>query len=120
MIIDTGTPRSVKGHAVSGAFFVLMLSSAYEYASYKAGQKDKKSISKSIAKATLEGGIIAASGIAAANALGNSDKGAFRSALEALTYVSVGAASVYALNQFMQDEPKLIARKRKNNETQVL
>lgn len=120
MIIDTGTPRSVKGHAVSGALFALMLSSAYEYAGFKAGQKDKKLIGKNIAKATLEGGIIAASGIAAANELGSSNKSVLRSSLEALGYVSVGIAGVYALNKFMQDEPKLITRKRKANEIQAL
>ena len=114
MIIDTGTARSVKGHAVSGAFFAFLLSSAYEYASLKDGQKDKKDAMKNIAKATLEGGIIAASGIAAANALGDSEKGAFRNALEALGYVSVGVASIYALNKFTQAEPKLITQKRKS------
>lgn len=117
MIIDTGTARSVQGHAVSGALFAFMLSSAYEYMGFKEGQRDSKRLAKNVAKATIEGGIIAATGIAAANALGNSEKGALRSTLEAIGYVSVGIAGVYALNKFTQDEPKLIARKRRNNET---
>lgn len=117
MIIDTGTARSVQGHAVSGALFAFMLSSAYEYMSFKDGQRDNKRLAKNVAKATIEGSIIAATGIAAANALGNSEKGVIRNTLEAVGYVSVGIAGVYALNKFIQDEPKLIARKRKNNET---
>lgn len=102
MILDTGTPRSVKGHAVSGAIFALVLSSAYEYA--KKGQKDKKALAKRIAKASIEGGIVAASGIAAANALGDKDKGAFRNAFEALLCVGAGIAGVYAVDKIMSGE----------------
>lgn len=114
MLINTGTPRSVKGHAVSGAIFAFMLSSSLNY---KQGRKDKKSATKDILRASIEGGIIAASGIGASNALGDRTKSPLRNTLEALAYVSVGFASLYALNKIMQNEPKLI-KKRKNNETQ--
>lgn len=111
MIINTGLARSVKGHAVSGALFAFMLSSTYEYMGYKEGKKDKKLITKNIAKATIEGGIIAASGIAASNALGDKTKSPLLNSLEALTYVGVGIASIYALNKFTQNEPKFITKK---------
>lgn len=113
MIIDTGAPRSVKGHAVSGALFAFMLSSVCEYMGYKKGQKDKKLISKNIAKATIEGGIIAASGIAASNALGDETKSPLRNSLEAISYVSIGIASLYTLHQFTTNETKLITKKEK-------
>ncbi len=102
MILDTGTPRSVKGHAASGAFIALALTAAKECA--KTGQKDKKALAKALIKAALEGGIITASGIAAANALGNKDKGGFRNVFEALFFVSAGVAGVYALDKFMSGE----------------
>lgn len=117
MLINTGTPRSVKGHAVSGAIFAFMLSSSYAYLNYKQGRKDKKSATKDILKASIEGGIIAASGIGASNALGDRTKSPLRNSLEALGYISIGFAGLYALNKIMQNEPKLI-KKRKNNETQ--
>lgn len=117
MLINTGTPRSIKGHAVSGAIFAFMLSSSYEYFNYKQGRKDKKSATKDILRASIEGGIIAASGIGASNALGDRTKSPLRNTLEALAYVGVGFASLYALDKIMQNEPKLI-KKRKNNEKQ--
>lgn len=120
MIINTGTPRSVKGHAVSGAIFAFMLSSSYEYMIYKRGQKDAKNSAKKIIRASLEGAIVAASGIAASNALGDRTKSPLRNSLEALSYVSMGIAGIYVVNKFTQNEPKSIAKKRKINETQAL
>ena len=102
MILDTGTPRSVKGHAASGAFIALVLAAAKECA--KTGQKDKKVLAKALIKAALEGGIITASGIAAANALGDKDKGGFRNVFEALFCVGAGIAGVYAVDKFMSGE----------------
>ena len=102
MILDTGTPRSVKGHAASGAFIAFVLTAAKEYA--KTGQKDKRSLAKTLIKAALEGGIITASGIAAANALGDKDKGGFRNVFEALFCVGAGIAGVYAVDKFMSGE----------------
>lgn len=102
MLINTGTPRSVQGHGISGALFGLILSSAYELANCQKGVCDKKATLKRVGKATLEGGIIAASGIAAANALGDESKSPFISALQALTFVGVGIAGVYAVDKLSQ------------------
>lgn len=113
MIINTGTPRSVKGHAVSGAAFAFMLSSAYEFAKYQQGQKDKQLIAKNIIQATIEGGIIAASGIAASNTLGDRSKTPIRSSLEALAYLGVGIAGVYAVNKIAQGDCKLLKKEKK-------
>lgn len=102
MLLNTGTPRSVQGHGVSGALFGLILSAAFELNNCKKGVIDKKAAAKRISKATLEGGIIAASGIAAANALGDESKSPILSTLQAMSYVGVGIAGVYAINKLMQ------------------
>lgn len=102
MLLNTGTPRSVQGHGVSGALFGLILSTAFELNNCKKGVIDKKAAAKRISKATLEGGIIAASGIAAANALGDESKSPILSTLQAMSYVGVGIAGVYAINKLMQ------------------
>lgn len=102
MLLNTGTPRSVQGHGVSGALFGLILSAAFELNNCKKGVVDKKAAAKRISKATLEGGIIAASGIAAANALGDESKSPILSTLQAISYVGVGIAGVYAINKLMQ------------------
>lgn len=102
MLLNTGTPRSVQGHGVSGALFGLILSTAFELNNCKKGVIDKKAAAKRISKATLEGGIIAASGIAAANALGDESKSPILSTLQAMSYVGVGIAGVYAINKLIQ------------------
>ena len=112
MLIDTGMPRSVRGHAVSGAAFALMLSSAYEAIQYKQGQRDKALMAKNIIRSSIEGGIIAASGIAASNALGDQSKTALRSSLEALACLAAGVAGVYALNKIAHSECKLLKEKK--------
>lgn len=104
MIINTGTPRSVKGHAVSGGIIALMLTSANEYLKYEHKKVDKKEVAKNIIKASAQGALITASGIAAANALGNGSKSGIRSGIEALAYVGVGIAGVYAINKLAESK----------------
>lgn len=112
MVINTGTPRSISGHAVSGAIIGLMLSGAYEYNKYKKGEVSKSQAIRTTLQATLEGGIITASGIAATNALGNVAKKPLQNTLEALSYVALGVAGVYGVQQLFsaipQNQPKLI------------
>lgn len=189
MILNTGKPRSVVGHAVSGAFFALILNAAnslesgYNKAfaddefkdkmpskdaefsqkngenSQKSGvlarkkgeksgvliqknhtkdgknelinaqnslengienaefshKKGKKSTAKALIKASLEGGIIAASGIAAANALGDKRKSPLNSTLSAIFCVGAGVAGLYALNQLLNGEKFTLLNSKKQS-----
>ena len=84
MIINTGSPRSIKGHAISGALMGLMMSGVREYSKYKQGAISKDRFLQVALKSGLEGGIIASSGIADANALGNTTKKPSQNILEAV------------------------------------
>ncbi len=106
MIIDAGTPRSISGHAVSGAIIGLMVSGVYEYNQYKKGEVSKSQAMCAILQATLEGGIVTASGVAAANALGNSAKKPLQNTLEALSCVMLGAAGVYGIQRLFNTIPQ--------------
>ena len=41
MIINTGIPRSVVGHTISGSIIGAMVSGVYEYSKYKKGEVSK-------------------------------------------------------------------------------
>lgn len=108
MIVNTGAPRSIVGHAVSGAIIGLMIGGAYGYSRYKKGEIDKNTAIKNTLKSTIEGGIITASGIAASNAIGDSSKSPARSMFEALSYISIGIAGAYSVNNVFDKDIKLI------------
>lgn len=99
MLANTGTPRSVTGHAISGGLIALMLSGAYAYAKYKRKEINKQEAITETLKAGAEGGIITACGIAATNALGNSAKSPTQGIIEAAAFVAIGAASVYGIQK---------------------
>ncbi|WP_104722132.1 hypothetical protein [Helicobacter mesocricetorum] len=111
MLIDTGTPRSIVGHAISGAIIGCMLSGIYEASQYKQGNTSKDKALKNTLKATLEGGIITASGIAATNALGNTSKTPLQNSLEATACIALGLASAYGISQLINT--KLVSKKDK-------
>lgn len=89
-MINTGTPRNIIGHTVSGAIASSIVAGAINYNKYK---KDEMSQNEAIAdtlKLTVQGGIATGSAIAAANYLGN---GNFIGLLGA---ISLGAMGIYA------------------------
>ena len=104
MIANTGTPRSVTGHAISGGLIALRLSGAYAYRKYKDNTITKQEAIAETLKTTLEGGIITACGVAAANALGNNTKTSTQGLVEAVAFVAVGAASVYGIQTLTHKE----------------
>lgn len=108
MIVNTGAKRSVVGHAFSGAFIGFILSSAYGYSKYKNGEIDKNIAIKNTIKATIEGGIVTASAIAATNAIGDINKTPLQSTIEAVSYVGVGIAGVYGVDKILNKDIKLI------------
>lgn len=105
MIINTGMPRSIAGHALSGGVIALILSGAYEYSKVQKGEISQKEALKNTAIATLEGGIITACGIAAANSLG-STQSPLKNLLEAATLVAIGMASIYGIQTLANPKAK--------------
>ncbi|PKT75268.1 hypothetical protein [Helicobacter winghamensis] len=97
MVANTGTPRSITGHAISGGLIAFMLSGAYAYAKYKRKEISRQEAITDTLKASVEGGILTACGIAAANALGSNTKTTTQGIIEASAFVAVGAASVYGI-----------------------
>lgn len=117
MIINTGIPRSVVGHTISGSIIGAMVSGVYEYSKYKKGEVSKSEAINATLKATLEGGIIAASGIAATNALGNPTKKPLSNALEAMSYVALGVAGVYGIQQAFKQNSQNFTTRRVNDKS---
>lgn len=113
-MINTGTPRSVSGHAVSGAILALIASGAYQYAKLKDGQTTSQEAIKTTIKSTLEGAAIGACAIAASNTIGNPNKSATTKIVEAATYIAIGGAFVYGVqNAFRSKECKVLENQQK-------
>ena len=93
--IDTGAPRHVLGHAVSGAIAVGLVSAIKNAKDTKEGKIEKTEAIKSTVKQTLQGSIATATAIGVANALGSPDKSAF----QALGALAIGLGSIYAIEK---------------------
>ena len=91
--IDTGAPRSVSGHIVSGALAAATIAGALNYNRYLKGEISQKEALSSSLKLTAQGGIATGSAIAAANHLGSGN------ILGMLTAVSLGVMGVYAVEK---------------------
>ena len=118
-MINTGAPRSVSGHAVSGAILALMASGAYQYAKLKEGQITQDEAIKTTIKSALEGAATGACAIAASNTIGNPNKSTSTKIVEAATYIAIGGAFVYGVqNAFKSKECKILKnqQKRLNND----
>ena len=91
--IDTGAPRSVAGHVISGSLAAGAVAGALNYNKYKKGEIAKSEAVNNSLKLSAQGGIATGSAIAAANYMG---QGNF---LGMLTAVSLGAMGVYAVEK---------------------
>jgi len=90
--INTGTPRNVLGHVVSGALASAIVSGTINYKKTMQRQMSPNDAIKDTVKKTTQGGIATGSAIAAANFLGQPN-----GLMKALTAVSVGMAGIYAI-----------------------
>lgn len=90
--INTGEPRNVLGHIVSGAIASAIVSGTINYKKVKEEKITSNVAVKDTVKKTSQGAIATGAAIATANYLGQ--KGGF---FKALTALSVGMAGVYAL-----------------------
>ncbi len=91
-LINTGEPRNVLGHIVSGAVASAIVSGAINYKQVKKEKLSKNEAIKDTVKRTSQGAIATGTAIATANYLGQ--KGGL---FKALTVVSVGISGIYAL-----------------------
>ncbi|WP_418185249.1 hypothetical protein ACNSOS_10495 [Aliarcobacter vitoriensis] len=89
--INTGTPRNVLGHVISGALASAVISGAINYKKYKNGEIKSCEAIKDTTKRTSQGAIATGSAIATTNYIGEG------SWLKALTSASIGIAGIYAL-----------------------
>jgi len=92
IVIDTGTPRNVLGHVISGAIASAVVSGAINYKKVKSKGLEKNAAIKDTVKKTSQGAIATGAAIATANYLGQ--KGGL---IKALTAISVGAIGIYAV-----------------------
>lgn len=91
-VINTGEPRNVLGHVVSGAVASAVVSGTINYKKVQEGQTHPTDAIKDTVKKTTQGAIATGTAIATANYLGQ--KGGF---LKAMTALSIGMAGVYAV-----------------------
>ena len=89
--INTGTPRNVLGHVISGAVASAVVSGAINYKKVQSGKLEKNDAIKGTIKRASQGAIATGSAIATTNYIGE------KSWLKALTSVTIGVAGIYAL-----------------------
>lgn len=111
MIVNTGTPRSVSAHLLSGALMGLMVGGVYEYGKLKNAPKIHKKQAQNTAikntiKMSLEGGVVSACAIGAVNAIGDRNKTPMQNILEASAFLGIGVLGVYAISKTFQQDTK--------------
>lgn len=89
--INTGTPRNVLGHVISGAIASAVIGGAINYKKYKNGEIQKCKAIKDSTKIATQGAIATGSAIATTNYIGEGNY------LRAFTSLSIGLAGIYAL-----------------------
>ncbi len=106
-MIDTGEPRSVTGHVVSGAVASAVVAGSVNYSNYTNDEITKEEAIKNSIKLTVQGGVATGSAIATANYLG---KGNY---LGMMAAISLGLGGVYAVEKIAQklSETKQIEEK---------
>ncbi len=90
--INTGEPRNVVGHIVSGAIASAIVSGTINYKKTKQKQISQQEAIKDTIKKTTQGGIATGSAIAAANYIGQGN-----GFMKAMTAISIGMAGIYAV-----------------------
>ncbi|MBU3015816.1 hypothetical protein KO488_13695 [Poseidonibacter lekithochrous] len=91
-LINTGAPRNVLGHVVSGAVASAIVSGTINYKKLQERKISPNDAIKDTVKRTSQGAIATGSAIATANYIGQ--KGGL---FKALTAASIGMAGIYAL-----------------------
>ena len=95
-MINTGDPRNITGHVVSGAIASAVVAGSVNYNNYTKDEISKDEAIKNSIKLTVQGGVATGSAIAAANYLG---KGNY---LGMMAAISLGFGGVYAVEKIAQ------------------
>lgn len=106
VVINTGEPRNVVGHIVSGAIASALVSGTINYKKVKDEKISTGEAISDTVKLASQGAITTGAAIATANYLGQ--KGGFLKALYAL---SIGMAGIYAIEVFDEKYKKTIVEK---------
>lgn len=89
LTIDTGAPRNVTGHFISGAIASSIISGGLNYLKYQKNELTQKEMINETLKTSLLGGIATASAIATTNYIGEGK------IVQAMTAASIGVMGVY-------------------------
>lgn len=103
--LNTGSPRHVPGHAVSGAIAGGVIALVDNMIRVKNGELTKSEATQKTIKASVQGAVATATAISVANNLGDPNKSVF----QALSSLAIGASSLYLIEKFEQklDEKKV-------------
>jgi hypothetical protein len=96
LAIDTGMPRNVTGHVISGALAAGALAGAINYDKYKKNEMSRNKAVRNTIQLSVQGGIATGSAVAAANYVGQGK------IFTALTAVSLGVMGIYATKQISE------------------
>ena len=91
-LIDTGEPRNVLGHIVSGAVASAIISGSVNYKKVKEKKITSKEAARDTVKIASQGAIATGAAIATANYVGQQG-----GLLKAMTALSIGMAGIYAV-----------------------
>lgn len=98
--INTGAPRHIYGHAISGAIGVGVISGVLNAKKVKEQNLSKEEALRNTLKDTIVGGIASATAISVSNNLGDPRK----SMLQTLGALALGAGAVYAVEKAAKRE----------------
>ena len=109
--VDTGTPRHVFGHAVSGAVSVGVVSGIANRARCKKEEINRQEALRSTLKDALIGGVATATAVSVANNLGSPQKSLFQT----LGSLVLGAGAIYTIEKSASlQETKMLENKANN------
>jgi len=107
--VNTGAPRSVTGHFLSGAIASSIVTGALNYQKYQKSEITKNQMIVDTLKMTVQGGVVTASAVATTNYIGEGK------IMQAMTAMSIGAMGVYG-TQKVYDKLELQVNKKRELE----
>ncbi len=107
MLLNTGTPRSVAGNAVSSAVAGLIVAGFANYQKYQNGEISKQTAVTNSVKLAAQSAVAGACAIGFANALGKQNS-TLNALLESGAFLLVGVAGVCAIEAIDFETQKLL------------
>ncbi len=109
--IQTGTPRHIVGHGVSGAVAAGVVSGIINANKVKNDEKEKYDAIRDTLKDSALGGIATATAIAVANNLGDPSKSLFQT----IGALALGAGAIYTIEKSSKNQKnKLLIEKKQS------